>query len=330
MPFHWDEHTSLSSKSYWVTSTLPNLIHVTDHQRIFPSTFPGGKQNSNYPYQDPYQAQQNSKTCMPTLMPAEALASAYTSRAIGEHTGLSQDGKEKRREILVGLKPLASGSSRTSLHNTVHKATTTKSMETMKVSLKGGGTDAAETDPQTIFSSAYMSSLKKVESSYTSPQTTTPPTDHLEANMALQTSSYLQSPSLGQPNSNPSSLTLMPHSPQPNSVQDILSKALLTHLTLVNENAQPNTLHPKNTLNEKQNSSPHSPSTGQSDSIQTKTKWPSEHCVHHFKTPTLPTTPIPTTFHAMTTLPRQRPSNSLETKCKKSVPRPSGPTNRGI
>ncbi|KAK7460612.1 hypothetical protein VKT23_009332 [Stygiomarasmius scandens] len=269
---------------------------------------------------------------MPTLTPAEALALAYTSRVIGEHTGFSRDGKEKTRETLVGLKPLASGSSHMSSHNMVHQATTTKSMETTKALSKDGGTDAAETDPQTIFSSAYMSSLKKAESSYThdtSPQTTTLLMDHLEASMALQTSSYLQSPS--QSSSNPSSSILMPHSPQQNSVQDILSKALLTHLILIDKNTKPNTLHPKNTLNKKQNNSPHSPSTGQSDSIQTKTKWPSTlpNIVSTTSKPQ-PTTPIPTTFHVTTTLPCQRLSNSLKTKCKKNIPRSSGPTNRGI
>ncbi|KAK7452690.1 hypothetical protein VKT23_012091 [Stygiomarasmius scandens] len=133
---------------------------------------------------------------MPTLTPAEVLASAYTSKAIGEHTGSSQDGTEKMKGISAGLRLSVSGSSSASLPTTAHEETTTRSTETMKASWKDGGMDAAGTDPQTIYSNTYTNSLKKMESSYThatSPQTTTQPTAHREANMDLRTSSYQQS-----------------------------------------------------------------------------------------------------------------------------------------
>ncbi|KAK7456467.1 hypothetical protein VKT23_010716 [Stygiomarasmius scandens] len=106
-----------------------------------------------------------------------------------------------------------------------------------------------------------------------SPQTATLLTARREANTDPRASFYQQSPF--QMNSNLSSPTMMPRSQQQNNIEDILTKSLLTHLKLVDENVQPDNPDFRNISNKKQNNSASSPTTGQNSDVQTKMKWPS-------------------------------------------------------
>ncbi|ESK92790.1 reverse transcriptase ribonuclease h [Moniliophthora roreri MCA 2997] len=167
---------------------------------------------------------------MPTQTLVEAMASAYAFMATGEHIGSSQVGKKTTTEISDGQKQWDSGYSSGLLLPTVSKDITTRSMETTKGLLKGGGMVKAETNPQTIYSDIFTKSLKNRDSISipdTSQLTTTLQMHHHKASIVPMSFSSHQSPF--PTSSIPLSSTMMHPSPNQN-IGDLLVSIMLTRL----------------------------------------------------------------------------------------------------
>ncbi|ESK93217.1 tyrosine recombinase [Moniliophthora roreri MCA 2997] len=207
----WDSHASHNYEK--ASSIYGKLLHLISY---------GGGDLCQILYQHPSQVLQNSSIYIPTQTPAEAIALAYAFVATGERISSSQVGKETTTEISDRQKQWDSGYLSGLLLPTVSKDITTRSMETTKGLLKGGGMVEAETDPQTIYSDIFTKSLKNRDSISTpnmSQLTTTLQTHHHEASMVLMSSSSHQSPSLTS--SIPLSSTMTHSSPNQN-IRDLL------------------------------------------------------------------------------------------------------------
>ncbi|KAJ3911645.1 hypothetical protein F5877DRAFT_85699 [Lentinula edodes] len=169
---------------------------------------------------------------MPTLTPAAALASAYTSAATGKPIVSSQDGEERtENETSGGPKRLAFTSSSSLLPGKQLQGGITRYRGTTKEWSRGGGMEGAETEPQTTYSDMFMNSLHTAISKSTPdtlPVLTTQPIRSREAPMAEQTTSSQRL--LSHTTSQASSLTTTNLTPQLNAASTALLNALLMNL----------------------------------------------------------------------------------------------------
>ncbi|ESK86912.1 tyrosine recombinase [Moniliophthora roreri MCA 2997] len=216
---------------------------------------------------------------MHTPMPVEELALAYASVASGEHTTSSQVGKAITSETSDGQKQQPSGFSFSSLQNRENQGTTTRSMAIMKEWSKGGGMEEAKTDPQTAYLNAFTALLKNTNSTSTPdmyPVHRTQLMHHHKENMAPKTFSFHQYPS--PVNSSPSLSTMMHHSPNPSSIEQVLANILYTWLKDLGDTIMTTSQHSNTTSNKKQNNSPVSPQPGLSNTqppmLSGSVRWP--------------------------------------------------------